>query len=501
MFISYCKKFHSFLRKDKKSLLLLAILCLAFFLRIYKLDFQSFWYEELMTINYSKGKNLIDFFHKYHHTPDAGPPLYYLLIYFLRSLNTYSDWLLRFPSVLFGCAIVGMTYLIGKKLSGRNAGLLAALWAASSGALIYYSQEVRYNSALVFFILTYTYLFLSFHEKGKFENKCMAALMIGNIIVLTFLHYLGIAYILELAFLSAIFQRKNYKHLFKISALVAFVIVIFLPWLKIFLRQLNFWSIHKPFNSNPHFLKYLKSMIDYGFFYQTYWEKKNITGEKIIYYLQFFFYAFIIVSLLYYLTKRIKEKNIMLKDRLNFSKTILWFSFCFNVFIFFLIDYIGSKRYFYEKNLLFSIPFLYLLLAHIFTKIFTEKECLIVGLLTAFVIISRPVIFQNYYAQITKTEFKQTAELISKDPLHNQVIVLCGDKRWYDYYFSKYNIQNYTFAKNDQEIFSLIKKHGKAWLVFAHCFISYDLEIQLSQYQALQAYPAHSLVFAKLFHF
>ena len=150
---------------------------------------------------------------------------------------------------------------------------------------------------------------------------------------------------------------------------------------------------------------------------------------------------------------------------------------------------------------MFTVPFLYLLTAHVFSRFFSLKESICVSLSVSSIIIYGSFIHQDYYGVITKTEFKQTTELISNDKLHRPVFVMCGDKRWYDYYFNKFKIDNYTYVKNSKQLEELINKTSEAWILYAHCFVDLEMEDVLLRYPVIQSYKPQTLSFAALYRF
>ncbi len=128
------------------NLLPLAIILLNFALRIYRLDNQSFAFDEGWTS------------YAIHHTwpeirgvlaPDNHPPLYYVLVKAFADMSGYGDFSVRFLSVLCGTALIASLYVGASRLGGRSAGLSAALCAACWPSFIYYSQEARMYSLLM----------------------------------------------------------------------------------------------------------------------------------------------------------------------------------------------------------------------------------------------------------------------------------------------------------------------------------------------------------------
>ena len=134
----------------------LLILLLAFSLRLYRLDNQSFAFDEGWTS------------YAIHHSwqamwgvlvPDNHPPLYYVLVKAFADLAGYGDFPVRFFSVLCGMVLIAGLYALGRRLAGPLTvgptlggpvmGLSAALFAACVPSFVYYAQEARMYSLLM----------------------------------------------------------------------------------------------------------------------------------------------------------------------------------------------------------------------------------------------------------------------------------------------------------------------------------------------------------------
>src|SRR2546425_3307417 len=80
------------------------------------------------------------------HVLDGGDPnmgLYYVLLHFWIRIFGESESAVRGLSVLFGVLAVPAIYLVGARLFGRAAGLVAALLLAVNAFFIQYAQEAR----------------------------------------------------------------------------------------------------------------------------------------------------------------------------------------------------------------------------------------------------------------------------------------------------------------------------------------------------------------------
>jgi hypothetical protein len=74
---------------------------------------------------------------------EPNPPLYFVLGWVWAKVFGVSEAGLRSLSALLGCAVIPVTYLCGRELVSKRAGLAAAALACLSPFLIWYSQEAR----------------------------------------------------------------------------------------------------------------------------------------------------------------------------------------------------------------------------------------------------------------------------------------------------------------------------------------------------------------------
>jgi len=148
-------------RLGKSSFLLLIILSLAFFLRFSHLGSRPLYQDEPHnTVELAAGPL------SYIVSTNSGSILYPLLLHFILPLGN-TEFMARLPAALFGFLSVWLIYLIGKTLFGKKEAVLAALLSAISGHFIYFSQQARGYSGLLFFALCSFYFFLSALKKNK----------------------------------------------------------------------------------------------------------------------------------------------------------------------------------------------------------------------------------------------------------------------------------------------------------------------------------------------
>ncbi len=125
--------------------LLIAIVLVAAFLRLYRLDAQSLWNDEGNSARIAeRSMDLI----VEGAAGDVHPPGYYLLLHFWRGAFGQSEFALRSLSAVAGGILVALTYLVGRRIVNETTGLTAAFLGAVSPFGVYYSQEARMYALL-----------------------------------------------------------------------------------------------------------------------------------------------------------------------------------------------------------------------------------------------------------------------------------------------------------------------------------------------------------------
>lgn len=124
---------------------MLAILLLAFALRAYRLDFQSFWSDEGISLQ----RAALALPAMLDAMPVEHLPGYFILLHFWLPATGGHDFALRFLSLWPSVLSVALIYRLGVDLGYRPAGVAAALLLATNGFQLWYAQEARMYSWLV----------------------------------------------------------------------------------------------------------------------------------------------------------------------------------------------------------------------------------------------------------------------------------------------------------------------------------------------------------------
>lgn len=142
-----------------------AILLIGTVLRFLNLGGQSLWNDEIKSFNYASRSVweivTIPFWR------DTHQPLYYLVLHFFLPLGN-NEAILRLISLIFGVLSIGLFYMILKDFLEENYGLLGALLMAISPFHIWYSQEARpYTMILFLGLLSFYFLQKLVAEKSR----------------------------------------------------------------------------------------------------------------------------------------------------------------------------------------------------------------------------------------------------------------------------------------------------------------------------------------------
>ena len=141
--------------KNSKSILapvLATIFLLALFLRLYKLESQSFWLDEYFNVLTANAQSF--------KISDFLPPLYIFLLKFWLQFFPVTEFFVRLPGALIGAGSVLLFYLFAKELFDRDVAVLSGLILAISAIHVDYSQEAKYYSTALAMAMLLNYGFV-----------------------------------------------------------------------------------------------------------------------------------------------------------------------------------------------------------------------------------------------------------------------------------------------------------------------------------------------------
>ena len=225
------------MKRRNYSILMLIIVILGFLLRIYKLGYHDFWFDEIYSIMSS---------HQLHGYVAVHPPLYYTLLHCWRMFFGVSEFSVRFPSLIFSVLSIYLIFKLGNNLFNNvKIGLYAASFMALSPFQLWYAQEARNYSMVLFLGLLSTLIFYKALTEDK--NSVWVAFVIVSAVGLYTNYIHGFLLIAQLIYLLCIKKLKLGP-----KAILSFFIIAlaFMPYAHSFLNaccfvRKGFW-IPKP---------------------------------------------------------------------------------------------------------------------------------------------------------------------------------------------------------------------------------------------------------------
>lgn len=128
------------------------LVLIAFALRIYRLDFQSIWRDEGVSLHLAASSIPAILANR---ASDVHPPLYFILLHFWTGLAGFSELSARFLSLFFSVLLIPSLYCVVRRVFGTRTALVTIAIAAFSPLYVVYSQETR-----TYALLPLCYLFI-----------------------------------------------------------------------------------------------------------------------------------------------------------------------------------------------------------------------------------------------------------------------------------------------------------------------------------------------------
>lgn len=156
-----------------------AILLVGAILRFYKLDFQSIWVDEILTMKETNPARSIKQLYDDILFWEQMPHLYFFLTHFTFKIFGFTVFVGRMFSALCGVFGIFGVYLLGREFYNRQAGLVSAAIVALSGFHIAYSQEMRpYAMFFLFTVLSFYRLAIFVRNPGT-RNAVLYGIFAG----------------------------------------------------------------------------------------------------------------------------------------------------------------------------------------------------------------------------------------------------------------------------------------------------------------------------------
>lgn len=207
--------------------LLLAICLFAFAVRVWDIGGLRMWGDEGFSV-YSANRDLyaITFEGK---DVDPHPPLYYYLLHFYLPIGGFSEFSIRFYSVLFGTATVALVYAVGKQMFGRRVGLIAAAIMSISPFAVHYAQEVRMYAQVMFFGALAMWFFVRITHHAS-QSTAWVGFFFSMLLAQYSLYQTAFVFVAQGIFLAP-FLKNRFGFVLRWLAVSITIVVLFVPWL------------------------------------------------------------------------------------------------------------------------------------------------------------------------------------------------------------------------------------------------------------------------------
>jgi len=204
------------MKESKYYFVFFTVVTISIFTRFFLLQNQSLWFDEGWSLALSDATSLQENFYKIvnREAGDKYQALYYLLLFYWRSFFGDSEFAIRSLSALFGVGSVIIMYFTCLSIYGKKHAFWSSLILAVSSFSVFYSQDARPYSLLIFIAALQIYLF-SNSLKDDENNKIISQVFFG-----IFTAIASFGSVLTLMFTSALYIShaivyRNFKEWLK----------------------------------------------------------------------------------------------------------------------------------------------------------------------------------------------------------------------------------------------------------------------------------------------
>ncbi len=454
------------MRLTKNTLILLAILLLSAFLRVYHLGNESLWLDEAISVRAADVTSTAFYKHKL-----LEPSLYNTLLHSWIRIFGNSESCVRFLSVLFGLAAVFMIYKLSAMIFNKQTGILSSLLLGLSVFHIQYSQEARNLSLLSLLTLCSMYFFIKLIKKRT--PAAFSGYIISSILLL-YSHFMSPFIILaqNLYFLTLFASSKSdcKTSIRQWIGLQLVLIIVMIPCAILLLgrivaiKHFSLWWIPP-----PAFLSIPVSFFEYS-------------GSI---YLTAIFFILLCFSIIGYkkisgifkwksFLKAIESYRWELRfiDANNNYFLLIW------LFIPIILMFMLSKLFvpiYWTRHTIGSSLAFYILAANGIRNLRPR----LVKFIIAVIILLSLVNLRGYYGNSHKERWREAAEHLDKNSKPGDLVIFCPGacEIPFDYYSKKDGLINKGFfaiydivnEDNIRKLAEAVKDYKRAWVIVSHC--------------------------------
>lgn len=415
----------------KDNSILFILLFIAAGLRLYHVEFQSLWLDEIHTMNECDPSLTLKEFYASLCIAEPHPPLYFYMARLSFYFFGHTPLVARMLVALIGIAGVWSIYLLGKEIHAKKTGLIAALLLAVNYFHIYYSQDARPYPLLFLATVVSFYFLVRFIKNPSARSAVLYGIFAG---VMLYSHLFSLFALFAQCTIVLYFVLWPYntqvsgKKLFTFSLIsAAIAVVMYLPCLEILFISASRTSIWIAKPEPDAYVDLLKEFFG------------NFDVQLV----------FVCIGIILFIIGSIKEKRRGDQPAvLKFSGIVLFLW----IFITLLLPWIRSymvlplivSRYFINV-----LPAVILVVAIGFMQVKNSMVRYALVALLSLLSLYNIFIRRDYYTTVTKTQFREATQFIIKNNKNNTPVV--SSLSWYLPYFLKNGSQNYTIVDKSLE--------------------------------------------------
>lgn len=408
---------------NKSTTLIISILLLVgAALRLFHLDYQSLWLDEMHTMLFSNpATSWKDYWKEIG--ADVHPPLHYTLLRILFQAIAYTSIVARLLSAIAGILSIWAIFLLGREIKDNRLGLFAASITTLNYYAIYYSQEAR-NYMLSFLLVTLSFLyFIRLLKTLQLKHSIWYGIYT---LLLLYCHYYAAFIICAQVLTAVIFflnEEKPNRLLFIKRFLLsgAIVAVGFSPWVRFLSSVTEVKNTWIPLPANSFVVDYFNE-----YFGNSELLVPVFAGCILIFLVSLFFAP--------KTNLKIKEKPLLLA----FIVCGLWIT------ITYLLPYLRSVTAIPMLYCRYTIVVLPAIIICISFGIVQTKYLILRVALLGFILVESFIDLgfkRDYYTRITKTQFREMISYVSANYYAGEPVIDEISPIQQQYYFKKYGIQ------------------------------------------------------------
>ena len=372
------------------KVILLIIIVVSAVLRLWQLNHVPFMHDEFSAVGRTCYDNFHDLIHDGVMVNDSHPAGTQVFLWVLVKIFGWNEFWLKLPFALMGVASVYLVFVIANQWFNKNVGLVSAAFVSVSELFLFYSQLARPYSPGLFFVL----LFVYFWNRILFDKREVNFWSCAGFAVSAFLAaemqmfsmaQAGLIAVTGLFFLNKIDKKRRKAYLWSCLAAV----LLYLPTFPVFYYQLFVYGSIGGWLGKPaptFFTDFLQYSMNYS----------NV----------FIFTMLIVMLLPIILGNRNADRKIAIR-----ICCIVWFVVPLAV----AWAYSLLKEPILQfSTLIFSFPFLIILVFSFFDDAVSKKVMIPVVGLIIIIGVTSLVIDRQYFYQVYHQGFDQVAVEMKK---------------------------------------------------------------------------------------